>query len=474
MRAENNDLIGFPDRERLDEFLNSAALSFFGFSKVSALNHRMYGVISTYIDADTTREELKSFIVNGCVRSAIWRTLQSVQADIESIMGYALSPRFHAIEIPLPMTPKFSLPQPAVKALNVKRLWTTVADLEDTPVSPFLPGAATMNFVSGAWMAQVPTALVRNPDTVFLRTSNDNGALRLSQVMPKRVGGNWEILIVGSGSAYDGVTPVLIQDQNVCRVTVPTPVLPAGTTLEPVYTDTHQIIPYRSRTVNNDNTTTFELYTYALVDPSFNEGVFDLVKGEFYKLLPVIDFAYQMVAPAYAELHVTGDCGEAFVYRYNPLEPTNLHYPELRLVNAALGVVQLCTDNVEWASCRRMLDVFVPRSVNILTTTLKVWYQTDPILLPATYLDQVSGAVQASYAKVAADLPIRDCNCKIEVGYISSMQSAYGTEYISPTTQVQIFKSEYGQLHGQVMYKVFVDKLRLYRRPILFSMTNGV
>lgn len=476
MKADLEDLIGFSNRAALDEFLNSAALNYFGFSQISSLHHRLYGVISTVTDNDESREDLKSFIVNGCVKSSVWRTLQAVQADLESHLGFNLSPRFHSIEIPLPLSPKFTLPHPAVSAVNVQRVWVDIDTLDNSSVSPYIINPATMILNGGTHSAQVPATLVKNPDLVFLRDPVTHAAYRVNRDLagyPNRVGANWHIPIHQAATPYDGVSPVGVQDPSICLVTVTLPTIPAGATAEPVYADTHQIIPYRSRISNGGNSYTYELYTYALVDPEFNNAPIDLVKGDFYKLMPAIDFAYWYAAPAYVELYVTDDCGETRTYKYNPSDLTVISYPEIRLVNSAVGVVQLCTDRIDFSDCQSFVSHFCP-GVHVKSATIKIYYATDPKLLPPNFSPQISGAVQAGYAKAAADLPIKDCNCKITVGYISTMQMAYGTEYVNPTTQVQIFKSEYGQLHGQVLYKNAVDRMRLYRRPVMFSPTKGV
>lgn len=455
-----------------EETANTLAISYLTLALRTSLYARLFGVLTGAEEGST---EYETFIINSCLRNAIWTALYQVQSETERQIKYNLTARYHQDEIPILDTGKYQTKWPAVAQLHIKREWSAIEDYDNLAVNPYIVENAPVVEASFPEV-RVNRTLVRNPNNVFLREDGTNRALDFitdPADYPKIDGDDWVFLIDTNKVVWTPGTQVNVQHRQYLTMTITPPVgLPAGANVEFVYPGTNQIVPQAKPYEDlAGGQRRYWFYIYTLVDPEFTERVVNLERGEFYKLYTHLELKYwqDVDAPALVRIY-EGEKFKEYEYTPNPVDPTVQQAFFFDLVDQEHGIYHLTLNEcfTEW--CRSTIpdwDSHAPTSIRVV-----VHYKTDPVYLKDKYLYQIAEILDAMMYKVAAELPTTDCDCKVTQGFIAQNQIPYYDQYANPLTGTEIIKFRYGQLTGQIRYGETMGRVLHYSKPIRLS-TKG-
>lgn len=452
----------YPDVQAAYAAVNSLPVDYLRFALDAHYYGRLFGVILNETEGGSAEGD--GFVVNACLRDALWRGLMSTTEQTEKFLGYNLSPRYHVETVRVTPSLRAQVEWPGIVALDVELAVSGL--LASAALSPYVQIAAPLTTVDEKTIVNVSAAVVFNPRDIHLRSSVDGGTIE--QVVgfgyPRRVGLNWQVnlntqlhpLVVGE--------TVNVQSKDFMFADV-TP-LP-GQTLLPVYAGTSQIIPQaRPAETLSSGLLRYWFYGYSLVDPAFyTDPVISLLNGEFYKLQAAVDFR------AFTEVAVE----ERLDYSGSSSDGSDDRSWQVRfeIVDAAHGVVRIVILG-EWllnplshleelrAGCA---DWDWPGSGRYALTLA---YKTDPAALPPHVVKDQLSMLRALEHKVAADLPITDCGYdeKEIRGFIAEQQKSYSS-VVTTTTGAQIFSPHYGDLHGHHVYAELLSHAAILRTRIL-------
>lgn len=466
---------------QVDQYINEMPVPALNFAVMSSLFHRFYGVLNGSNDGerqavqdpgiDNTSMTPDRYILNACARYAYPRIANSVLSELESVVGYHLTPRYVTETIPFQSSHHKLISQyPGVERLNVGRVWTTLPDLQEVEVYPFVQELTTADntvvypFGDGGLTpaARVSDQLVKNPNDVIIR--NESGAIfpwfsDSGHMLSRTLGSYWQLPLAVNRRAYSG-EDLLVQHKKFVYVDILAPTLPTGATIYPVYPGSTQIIPQAKPmqiVIDGDDTLwRFWFYVYTLVHPDFVSETVDLQVGEFYKLYPFISFKYAMDTTVDPQLVVTyGD--EEIVL--TPDEDTA--YPKLTLVNQAYGIFHFNYD-----SCANFIDRWCKCHDTPETIMLRYSYKTNPDFLPDRYKNQIGRLLDAAAARIAADLPTEDCGCDVPWGFIKEKKGALPHQTFSDVSGNVIDRFRYGTAFGQLEYANMLANAARYSRPV--------
>jgi hypothetical protein len=450
--------------------VNSLGLTYLQFAHATHYHSRLYGVLTDKEEGLKHRDDvttLRSFVVNNCVRDALYRLLFSIQESTEKRAGFNTAVRYHYEEQDFPYYGKWQTHWPGVATMNVRPAWTTIESLEEVELDPYIERAITV--VGSPPIASITRLLSPNPKDVFLRNEATGAAYTIDEgVSPLRDGANWKLQLANNVTAWNNTDVVGVQNKGLMKVTVTVPTLPTGATLHAVYPGTNQIIPYARDPVDaGGGETTFFFYPYTLIDPAFylEEPAADLVKGEFYKFLEFIQFKYVTEVATPFEVVWGADTNE-FVYTL-PDDPV-----ETRIVDPAEGVVQTQygSDLFSWEKFHQIypgagcFSDHIPRQ----TVKLRYWYKTDPMKLREVLYKQIDSIREAMLYRVAAELPMKDCGCDVDLGFIAAQQEMVATVTVNTVLKIEEHQFRYGQLLGQQRYEAVMKSVLTHQRLVRF------
>lgn len=473
MRADIRFLdAGRTDTEKYD-LINMLPVRFEQFAVQSNLFGRAYGVITGEETgySGPEGEKLRSFVLNRCVRSALYQKLLEQSRETERIIGYKLGERYLRLDEPY-RGPKIALPSPGATALEVQRSWyetELTAEIEF-----FLEEGVTLFDDDSVIIAKVDREIFENPKWAVLRKRADNKVLIIDETHARyaEIDGNDWLLPITRNALVD--TEVDAQHRRFVRCTLAKPLpdvedLPEDALFVPVYPGTNQIIPHEVIDETEDEII-YQFDVWVLVAPGFQNETVSWERFERYKFYQEIAFAYYAETACYARL-IWGSGTEQVIYQYDPEDPDAATMPrlEVTLQDSARSIVHLNANCSllsdlspfwNWAcGCRNRQ---MPQTV-----TLEICYKVEPEALPERLQSQIQDIQQGLIAKVAAELPTSDCGCPPpDVGFVTEMQFEYTHAYINHFTETHVVKREYGQLHGQWIYKAKLANKQIYRRPL--------
>lgn len=304
------------------------------------------------------------------------------------------------------------------------------------------------------------SSIFENPADVQMRNGNTGNTytpLKLAGY-PKRVGNNWEIPIDTKLSGFDPGAPVHLQHRKHLILDVDPPVSPpAGATLHPVYPGTNQIIAQaKSPQVLGNGKTRYTFFIYALVHPAFRFETVDLVKGEFYKLYPEISIKALSENAQQAQIvWVKGGTEKTVDVTLKPVLGQD-------------GVFHVVLDDeVVCDPCSIWADLGCCEQDTPETIKLRFWYKTSPARLDEIYQRQIPAVRQAICHRVAAELPIMDCGCKVTAGFIFENQRRYDRITMKPYQGFEMRSSEFTDLFGRLRYETMLANQQTCQRLVL-------
>lgn len=411
------------------------------FSRIACLDGRVYGVINT---CDTC-----GLILNDCVRSHLITALESNQAIVERLLGYNLTVQYHEETHDWDGHSRIQTNWPGVETLNVKQQVSTILDYGPFPISPYVQENLVLNDSgSGYCVVEVSRTFVENPSHIIIR--DDDGHVYATDNVdgyPRRDGENWLIALAGKPDAPACSATLHAQSCKYMYVDVEDHDCGEDGTLTPFYPSSFMPIPQikPSQDVGN-GVRRFWFTPWVLVDPAFYGEEINLEVGEFYKLLPEIEF--KCVEEIEAMPVVTSfDLANCSTDEFDQLVPISTDDTQWDLLHEEYGITQMQLKNANF--CRENKAPF----------KVKIFYKTNPVIFNvAQFVESIKVAI--AYL-TAAELPTEVCGCEIKTGFIATAQRAYTEIRINPITGESISNLRHGNLYGQL---VFAEKLNLVPR----------
>jgi len=437
---------------------NEMPIDPYKFATMTHYNARMFGMLS----GDDISEKYGSFVINECVRESLWRVLYDVQIYTENFVGYNLSRRYHKVTMPYPLDPITKVKWPGLAAVDTAPKWVDhnlVVDL-----SPFVQVAPTVTGTVDP-VVTLDHTLIDNPNDVILRQgAAPYAAFPIKKgAYPKRTGTlDWEVQIASNTVSYNPADGVAVQSTKYVYVDVDWTSMGVTGKIVPVFKGTHEIIPYVRVESLTATSARYWFNIWAVVDPAFaTDDQIDLISGEFYKLMPSITFMEYQEVTSKALLVITqrDDCcqGCEECEGCNGV-PVGTYQVSTRVVDAARGLIgfqidgELITDPDTHVTT---LDTTSQCSVGknpCYIYTLTYSYFTDPANLPDRASGSIPNLLRAIMHRVAADLPMNDCLCEIQYGFIYQCQQMYAT-MATTISGTNIVTNKYGNLHGHKVYQ---------------------
>jgi hypothetical protein len=451
------------------EVWNTLPYSYLDFAKDVTLYSRVYGVL-TGAQEGPERQDMLSYVLNSCARSALIRLLREVVSATELAAGYTLSERYVVEDHIVPSDGKGQLDLAGVESVNVKREWYDADDIgtyEDIEVHYYVILDATVDVAGSKAYVQLPIDVVDNPWNALVRDRNSQHGYTYAQDEPvTRESGSpdyWKVPINTSVRSYAPGDTIDVQHRQYAYVDLtPSLTLPEGAVLEPVYPGTNQIIPQaKPMEVLDSGDYRYWFYVYTLVLPSFTHRTVDLLSPELYKMFPTIDFKYWVEEAAYPELWVTtGYDQEALIY--DPLDPDVEGTPVVTLVDGYHGVYHANTD-----TCSEVLNSWCLATNCVdrpITARIRIYYKVNPESLPKKLLSQVPMLLRAILYRIAADIPVGSCGCPIDFGFIYEQQMNMVDVVENAYTGQTTTRFRHGTRAGQIEYSKILETVTRHTR----------
>jgi hypothetical protein len=395
--------------------------------------------------------------INDCLRNNLWRKLHEVLVETEVRIGYNLAASYHYEEVVFPEFGKGKTRWPGVSLFNVRPTWTAITGYGPFSISTLAVEDATVNNPGSQPIVLADASIFENPLDIQMRngdTGNTYLPLALSGY-PKRVGNNWEIPIDVKRSAFDPLAPVDLQHRKHLILDVDPPAagsVPAAATVHPVYPGTNQVIPQaKPARVLGNGKTRYTFYIYALVHPAFRFETVNLERGEFYKLYPEIEFKALSETSVQAEVIWT---------KGGTSKTINVTLLPAFTEDGVFHIVfenKVILDPMEMWVTMKCDDQYTPESLK-----LRYWYKTDPTKLDEKYSRQVPALRTAICHRVAAELPILDCGCRVGAGFIFENQKRYDEISMKGYTGVEVRSSKFSDTFGRLRYEEILASQLFY------------
>lgn len=456
MTPFNGASFSFTDQERW-AIVNSLAMNYFQFARISSLYHRAYGVLT---DADEGINAYSDTVLNNCVREELERELVRRQIDTEMYLGYNLTERYHDEEdMELPLNRLVYLPWPGIESLNVAHSWSDISTGET--VSFYIAENVSVAVVDGRYQVTVPISVAPNPYDIFLRRNSDFHKYEIDwSRSPVKSGTDWILTIDTTKTVYNGTDQINVQHKKHILLEYTFADEDELNSASIMYPGTEEKVPVLN-TVVDGLTVTYYLPIYALVDQAFaySDRVVDLRQEQFFKLYDTVDILGS------TETALTG---VTVTERYIDTDGTNA--TQTYTVNAAImnkesSLIRLEVDPIETdISCR-------PDSPTT-RRSIRVQYKTDPENLDPQYRKHVNSLGKAIGDKIAANLPLQSCGCdligantqqKKNGGWIGEMQEEF--PHVKETLIGKSAHIEPGRRRGDYNYHEKMKTAPVYRAP---------
>lgn len=471
MRVDLNDLrLALPSmtEEQIYNEVNALAVGYWEFAQQTSLYGRAYGVLDdAFVGPEWTVQNAREpdYVLNVCMRNALWRSLLRIQKETESHMGFNFSERYHEEELMYRRTYRMQTEWPGVEALQVKQSWAAVEGLSGIVINPFyLSGIAH----TGAQIL-LPIADVPNFYDVFLVNTGSYSRLALDEtlgLLGTKSGDSWVIPINTTKTPLQqNVTVDVLHRQYVRVVVTPPETVPNGYEIHPVYSGTNQIIPQaRPLEILDNGDYRYTFFVHSLIDPSFAQRTVYWNHAETYKLAATIDFKYRFEEPAYVKF-IWKEGNETKEFQFDPSLSADVtqNFLKLDLTMQHNGVFTLYIDDGLYRAVRNKADLWykdVPETAKIVLN-----YKTNPSLLRPVYKDQIASIIRAIVYRVAASLPMTDCDCETSTGFIANAQKSYVKQTENTYTGSRSVEFKYGEEHGNVLYRQTLANATAYSKP---------
>lgn len=452
--------------EDIDTIVNTMPVDYTDFSAFTHYGGRMYGVLS----GDDDFGDFGDFVVNACLREAVWRVLNTVQNDVEDRIGYNISPRYHRKVFEGDVTKTFLLDWPGLAIVDVKPEWFDIPSLSSVTVSPYLLEdlEPTLNGTINEYVLTLDSSVVKNPNDVILRNQTTNGIYHIKTAQrgyPRRnVGGDWEVVIDRGLSGYSVGDKITVQSKKFVYVDVTQPTLTGE--MFPVYLNSNQIIRQaKPRESLGSDVYRYWFFLWELVDENFYYETVSLLNNEFYKLYQTISFKEFRESESKAILYENCICDLENVCCCTC--DSKKWQLTTKILNHAYSSVCFNVDGELVQNSETLLDELFTthRFVRSSGETYKIVldYKTSPDQLAAKWVTNIPDLKRAITHRTAAELPLSDCGCKVKVGFIYEQQQSYGSVQFNPLTGDKISSFKYGDLHGQRVYAEVLDRQTNYK-----------
>jgi len=451
--------------------VNNLPISYWLFSQNTNYFGRLFGVVT----GEQNQQDWTDFVVNHCLRDALWHQLHCVTEAAENFVGYNISPHFHTKTTSWMFGENFRV-WPGVEEVDIEQQWSDIAGFDSVAISPFLDIIPTVTPGSPTTVA-FPYALVDNPLNIILRRASDYGTYSIDRkIRPVRVGSDWVIALDDNTIPYTVGDTVLIQHVRYTYIEIETPTCSDGTPY-PVYPGTNQIIPQAKVAEDiGGGFTRYWFYTYTLVDPAFYNNMVDLVEGDFYKLFQAIEFKCLKEVESKGILTRACKCQDcanccacdAAIFQVSA-----------KIVDAERGILSFCVDGelvlneetLEYELVQTNLCNGIVRD-NCHKYTLTFKYKTNPEILNERYQKAICDIENAIVHRTAAELPVIDCGCFLNqpderLGFIFSQQESFGRTSVNSFTGTVTNSFKYGDMRGQQVYADIISKVPRFKFALL-------
>lgn len=444
MLIKNVDLNPNLSQAQTDMLINSLLVSKLRWSEIACFGGYAYGVDTYCPDC----EDCRSFF-NKCLRNSVVPQLVAAQELAERLLNYDLTPRYISHTQRWDGTRRIQL-KAGIEAINVTPTVTSLGvDYLVDITYPIIEDVTMVADSGGQCVASLDVTLFHNPNKAVFRkrTTNEIIPRAVSSEYPKRVGSDWAVAL-GAGISSPCETTVDVYHCDLVRVVAPEADVEGGY-VAPVYPNTNQIIPQaRDSELSDDGTErTYWFYVYTLLAQAFSDEGANLVAGEYYKLMPQIEFKHFSETSAtimveYSEPSTEND--GSMVY-------TEAEAAGFKVIDSQNGVIEVYEDltaNLEPLSC------YPYRTI----TGVTVHYKTNPNMLDVhgNTLDIIDAIAHLA----AAELPLAACNCeprKEEKNFVTKAQESYTQAQIMYGTVIENF--EHGKLYGQEVFNQKISRL---------------
>jgi hypothetical protein len=367
---------------------------------------------------------------------------------VEQHVGYNLTPRYHEEEVFWDGTSsRIQLDWPGITDVNVVQLTTTVA--EDVSISPFVIEDAPVTGINGYCIVTLDRRFIDNPDNAIIRNAETDEVIPHQEVSgyPRRNGdGDW-LVALGRGINSPCDTPsVNVQHCKLMAVTMATPECEGD--IYATYAGTDEHIPFAKDPVVNGAETTYWFRPWSLTDPDFSDSTINLERGEFYKLVNVVDFVCEANASAAPVITEVSRCD----CTSNLVEDATAITAEI--LSSEHSIIRIRYSDTCGCRCKTPIK-------------LKIYYRTDTL----NVVDEGSIlALQEAIAYLtAAELPMSSCGCELPDGnFISNAQKAYAEYRINPITGATVANIKFNSLTGQLIFAERLSKAKKVRKLVQF------
>jgi hypothetical protein len=442
--------------DELDEILNTLGMTMYDFARRADLYELMFGVKTGSMRSK--QPQISEIAANTCLRQALLELLVSVSMEAEKYVGFVLKERYVAEEFPFTFDFKEEGGYAGIETMNVTRSWEAVAGLSSVPVVYKLIDPVTIDETGGYPRAILSRAIITNPRNIWLRREDGGGAFGESstgeiEIVDDAGVSSWSVPIDQAVDSYQTGEAVYAHDRQYAYVDITPPTLAEGETLEPVYPDSNLIIPQARRMQvleNGDHRYWFYVYTLVRAEMSYEDEI-DLVSAlpEFWKLLEAIEFRKWSEVSAPLILTVTqGD--QIDTYTFDQASPDAATI-KATLVSSNNGIFHISTDPC--FSIEKHCGYW-PTSMSV-----KVYYKVSPTKLHDIFRNQISRILQAISYRVAAEMPINSCRCKMESGFIEENRMETGKVTRNIYTNTESYNIAYGQRIGIEAYHAIMSEM---------------
>lgn len=489
------------------------------FSQFTCEGKRSTGVI-THLDVcdecSSPSEIISTDLLNGCVRKQLWYYLFMVTQELEAELHWTLSPRLVTDTI----TPRagrhyqtyyggISDPMAAVayEALAEKAL------VEFWIIRDYVPTPAW----DGSYYFDVPVDLVSNPDHIMIAEQGPNNMpergvkIVASDFLypPRRNGTDWRIQVSGGKFGASGgviTTKFSVFNPDYAFVYIPdtavattpdNPILPnapfitGSTSILPVYPGTVQAIPVvydADETYNGSNHHRYRVRLTHLVDQSFSGDTINLAQAEFYKLLTELDLMAfgKQFAPAVIsysdQVRYNQDGAWAYTLGFTDVDDydgivqsQDTTYACVEVLDSVRGLIAVKPVNLEtdtlgdlvWDTTGRAVMEELTICETLPSTgepkNVRISYAVDPYAAGLNVSSAIETLRYAIACRTAAELPLDDCGCKVDCGFIAQMRQYLDTTVYTPTGG-KIVALRHGKQEGQQVFTKALDEAPRVRR----------
>lgn len=439
--------------------VNQLPVRLLDFVVMTGLKNRGYGV-RTWGDPEKWERDW----LNGCAREHLWRLLYTEQQNLFSSKRLTLVPTYHFEEHMWTPGMPIRLKFPYVTAVNVTRTFTQVASVS---VSPYIKSGIAVTPVSTFFEAEVPKEFVHNIQKVWFRESKmyENAPVQYlrkpthERGYPYTDGSNWAWAL---GTDVSALSVVDAQDSDYVYIDID-PV--ANKTISDIIfmhpdqdQEMLQALSPQAVTVGVDPKWRFWFYYWMFKKPEYADTQVDLSEES--------PFRYFYETLRYGYYTETETPGKVWVHDEscapNPLTDPNYDFM-LKLTKGEDGValgypVKLNADTGDYEYNISQLEG-TPYKI-------RVYYKTD-INEFGIYVAGTGYLRQAIAAKVAANLPIEECDCGFsENSYITRMREDLPEIIPVPFAQ-PLANYKYGRRRGDQEYAHLLQHVSVKGRRLM-------